>query len=161
MVDKVSLILLAVFSLAGIAMLAFAGYTYFRGERARSWPTAQGTVTSSGVRESESKDSDGHISKTYHPQVEFKYSVAGQAYESTRIKVGLPSSRNQTAAATIAGRYPANTKVTVLYDPQDPAYGVLESGAPLLTVLSFATGGVFASGVALYLYFGFIQWPQK
>jgi hypothetical protein len=143
--------------IAGAALLGVALYQYLRGERAKSWPTAQGTVTRSGVRQGTSKDSDGDSSVVHYPDVEYTYSAAGQEMSSERIGVGPGHSMSQGAAERIAARYPLGARVTVFYDPAKPDYGVLEAGARPMVVLAFGVGGLFATGLAIFFFTGMVR----
>jgi len=155
--NTVPLIIIVVAALASVVSAGFAVYTYLRGERAKSWPTSQGKVIRSGVRQQTSTDSDGRNSVSYFPDVEYSYSVNGAPQSSERIVVGATTSQSQESAAAVAARYPLHEKVTVYYDPNDPSYGVLQAGAPSMTLLAFGAGAVFSASIAGYVYFNLLR----
>ena len=115
------------FLMAGIAMLAF-GFRSLQAARASSsWPTAEGTVTSSKVESSRSR-SGSRNSTTYHARVKYTYSVGGQSHKGDRVAFGDYGSSISSHARGIVARYPVGIKVDVFHAPAAPGQSVLEPG---------------------------------
>ncbi len=81
----------------------------------------------------------------------YVYRVAGQDYQSTRIYPGRPVfSGNPGAAAAMITRYPAHARVSVHYNPANPAEAVLEPSnlanakLALMAAFGFAVPGLLA-----------------
>ena len=69
---------------------------------------------------------------TYVGEVNFTYTVDGKDYGSNQIDIASygPSRRSRVLALEDVEAYSAGQEVTVFYDPQKPALGVLEAGIP-------------------------------
>ena len=91
--------------------------------RAVSYPTTQGTVLGSHVRESD--DSEGGTS--YSPKVRYGYEVGGRRYECDVYRHGMSGSGRRRANAMVAA-HPVGRAVTVYYNPADPSDAVLRPG---------------------------------
>jgi len=111
-------ILIAGFLLVvGLIMTPITARDTIRAISSSSWPAADGIVTSSGFH--------GH-GKSRRWEVKYKYSVAAQPFEGTKLRFGadaLPWERNKVAA-----RYAAGTPVKIHYNPSDPKVSVIQSG---------------------------------
>lgn len=131
-----------------VPVAAFAGLALFMGlmgwalrrqvAQARAWHTTQGQVLSSQVERFASRErkmnqssTDGVISMRwqllYRPDVAYRYSVNGVAYESNRISFGgrLYASFDHFARQRVAA-YQSRGSVTVFYNPDNAAEAVLE-----------------------------------
>lgn len=89
-----------------------------------AWPTVEGTVTKSQVRRRRGNRS---------LRMRYEYDVNGQTYESGQIAFF-----GRVLAGTVTERrkrYPLGTKVTVYYNPDNPAVAVLEPGARIVSFL--------------------------
>lgn len=91
---------------------------------AQAWPSTEGTVLISEVR-----DEGGENGWRAH--VRYRYEVAGQVYENSRIAVAVEYGREGLQAhQELAARFPAGANVTVYYNPQNPADAALIKGDP-------------------------------
>jgi hypothetical protein len=120
---------------AGIGLgLTIWGYSMWsKGRAAKEWPSAEGTVASARVERSTSSSGSGSRRRrrtTYTPKLSYTYAVEGRPYTSTRIAFGGTRSYSSSSAAEgFVNRHPVGSKVTVYYNPGDPAESTLETGA--------------------------------
>jgi len=117
-----------------IPVIAWAGYSFYRGNRmrsvyvraAKSWPSTSGVVLVSTIK----RVSSGRHQNSYtnYPDILYKYEVNGVSYENRVVKAGeqfLSVMAPDQAEAT-AARYLAGASVTVYYDPANPKESALE-----------------------------------
>lgn len=91
---------------------------------AQNWASATGTIMMSSVQSSRS----GTGGYSTHPVVVYQYEVNGKTYQSQTIRVGdkfLKVNLSSRAQSTV-DKYPIGAKVTVYYDPNNPAECALE-----------------------------------
>ena len=136
--------------LVGLAVIAGVWFFHFQSAKkaanSASWPTAQGTVQASSVRENLETDSEGDNERAYYPNVHYAYSVAGESFTGDRIVFGGKSRfTRETDAQAVCARYPQGGSVAVRYNPAKPDEAVLESKKPSLT-----TPMVFSVVVAIF-----------
>jgi hypothetical protein len=131
------------FLCAGVAILVWDIGKLRQVGASLDWPTAEGTVVSSGIdkRERETK-----------PHVVYTYAVGGIEYTSTQISFDLfDKPGGEGRVETIVARYPEGKQVAVHFDPGSPATAVLEPGVyspffmPLLFGVLFVLGGLWAA----------------
>jgi hypothetical protein len=114
-----------------ILILGGIGYYLYRRNQqstaywqaAQSWPSTTGLVLGSTIKVTRSARS-----RSETPVVVYEYEVNGRSYKEHSIKAGDQFMRIQVfgeAMATIS-RYPVGKKVTVYYDPANPARSALE-----------------------------------
>lgn len=129
----------------GVYMIVVSLRSRKKAESSQAWPHTLGQVVRAEVKRTSNTDDDGHISYTYHPEVEYTYEVAGQTYSSQRLMFGAIRAYNTTAKAqrTLA-RYPVGSQVTVYYDPAKPADSVLER-------IAGASTSMLVIGIAMIL----------
>jgi len=101
--------------------------------KTRSWPSAVGTVTASGVRARKQKPGDtgytsGGPEVVNDPFVDYEFEVAGRKYRGWRITLDEQPSQGELEA--ILAQFPVGASVTVYYDPADPHMAVLERDFP-------------------------------
>jgi hypothetical protein len=127
----------------GLAMIGYEGYGVYMSRRSNGWQTAEGVVTDSYR--------SGHKLST--PRVEYQYCVRGDLYTSKRISFGglvapyLPFAYD--SARKVTARYPRGAKVTVHYDPADPAAAVLQPRYQTIGFVTLALGFIL-SATAIY-----------
>ncbi len=110
-----------------IALLLYSQNSKKKAGASQQWPSADGSITVSEVRESVSRDEDGDTSISYYPHVEYSYTVAGQTYTSKQVAFGGVKGFNDHARAQAdLAKYPFGTRVQVYYNPQKPGEAVLE-----------------------------------
>ncbi|MFH1299426.1 MAG: DUF3592 domain-containing protein [Planctomycetota bacterium] len=120
----------------------------------KNWPTTEGVVLNSKVVTHRSSNSS---SSTYSAKVIYRYQVEGQNHEGKTVWFGSDlSTSNRSLAEETVGKYPNDKKVTVYYDPQDPAAAVLEPGVFKSTYFYYLFGwlfmgpGILMTGIPLF-----------
>ncbi len=107
-----------------------------------AWPTVQGTITESYVRERRrSGDRD------YFPEIRYRYVVNDQMYESDRVKFSFARNSGHSNARRVVNQYPVGQEVTVYYDPTMPETAVLE------TEVTSQTYGTLIGGIVAFVLF--------
>ena len=125
----------------GIALFVYWGKpTLEKAQASKNWPTVSGVVKSSEVTVDHTRS--GKKNKTmYSPEIAFAYEVDGRSYVSSKIGVSSNwSSSDSSSAYQITSKYPAGEAVEVAYDPADPSYAVLETGAGWATYFIYYLG---------------------
>jgi hypothetical protein len=121
-----------------------------RANASKRWPVSSGKVLASALE----KSPDGRW--RYRAAVQYRYRVGAKEYQSDRVFWGGNEGRQRHMASVIA-TYPQGCKVSVHYDPQNPAEAVLDPvqnpgskplvlyamGMLALGLFAF-TGGVYA-----------------
>ncbi|WP_162459021.1 DUF3592 domain-containing protein [Desulfosarcina ovata] len=142
--DRGMIFLILGMFVAGVVMMAWGGFEIKGSRESGSWPTAQGTISASSVGKRTTRDSNHRTKTTYYPKVGYHYQVEGRKYSSTRIAFGVGESGGSMKwAQKIVNKYPVGKTVTVYYNPQDPPYGVLESGTTWRSIVLLLAGAVF------------------
>jgi hypothetical protein len=126
-------IFFGLFYLVGFAMLGYGIWSAKRSTEAAGWPTAPGILTK--VALNENSDSDG---ATYQVEVEYTYTVAGNAYNGSRLAFGYTASSGRDAHEEISEKLKAAKSVDVRYDPNNPASSVLSFGLHRTIMFVFA-----------------------
>jgi hypothetical protein len=122
----------------GSAGVYFAMQMYKKAQDTLSWPSALGEVTHADVH------SHHHKKRTsYEAEVEYSYTVNGMQYISKKIAVMTANSNYGNAQAVVA-KYPRQSRVTVYYDPANPADAVLEPGLSSGIYVVFGVSVLFA-----------------
>ncbi len=139
----------SIFILIGGAVLFFGVKSLVTAKASETWPTVQGKVVSSSV-DSKQGDKGG---TTYHAEVLYEYTVAGQLQSSNNIAFGSYGSSDPSRARGTVNKYPAGSAVTVHYSPTNPGKSVLEAGISGKTFFLPAFGTVFFSvGLWVFIY---------
>jgi len=97
----------------------------------RKWPTVEGRVLSSGIKESQGAGWFKNIPESEF-KLEYSYTIDGQSYTGSRIYFGYGPERERERADDLAADYPAGKNVVVHYQPAQPAECALETGQSLL-----------------------------
>lgn len=119
----------SVFFLIGGGFTIYALVARRKAGQAQAWPAVQGRILSAHVLERKSEDSEGNVSWSYQPVVEYEYVVMGSPYRSSRLAFGATGSGNRAQADQVAARYVPGMACTVYYNPQKPSDAVLERQA--------------------------------
>jgi hypothetical protein len=108
-------------AMIGVALSGYGLYLRSKLSSCQRWPQTAGTVTQSRL------DTDDG----YRIHVIYEYAVNGVAYSCSRVQFGTPTTyiRKSSAEAAI-GRYPVDSRLTVYYDPENPADAVLDRISP-------------------------------
>lgn len=151
-----------IFVVAFVALGAFLLIYGLRSKRkagaSQGWPSVQGQIVTSEVKQSISHDDDGGQSVSYYPAVQYAYQVNGQGYMGKQISFGGTLGGNDPAKAQAKlAPYPPNAMVTVYYDPAKPQDAVLERSSggatwaiavgAVVLALSLCGGGALVLGV--------------
>jgi hypothetical protein len=142
------------FVLCAIACgLILAGrLTIRRDVDSEAWPVVDGVVLDSAI----AADRDGGRQR-FRPVVRYRYEVAGQRYEGSRIQWAAKEGfRKYTRARRMLDRYRSGSAITVHYDPSRPGMAVLQAGSaaavlrPVYVVASTAAVfTLFTLGIAI------------
>ncbi len=114
-----------------IVIIGVVGYILYKRSQqsnmarqaAQSWPSTTGTVLTSTIQVSHTGRSRAET-----PVAIYTYEVNGQSYQGQTIKAGdqYMSVRFSGDAINTMGRYPVGKKVSVYYNPTNPAESALE-----------------------------------
>jgi hypothetical protein len=97
----------------GLALALGGAWEERKAMASRRWPTVDGTVVQSRL-----------VSRRgWRADVSYAYTVAGAQYRNDSTSLDVFSSERAQVA-----QYPTGTRVTVHYDPADPATSILEPG---------------------------------
>lgn len=130
LLGPISTIVVGLLAVAVGIFLAFV-FSYAsitQGAASESWPTVEGTITSSSISEVGPRDN-----LTYQAHVSYQYEVNEKKRHGDRVDFnssGMSSSR-RVYMQEIVRKYPSGKKVTISYDPTDPNVCVLEPGVKL------------------------------
>ena len=140
-----------------IAIGVLAGYGTVRMWRkvgqSHKWPTVPGEIVSSEL-ESETEQHHHKPITTYAAAIRYAYEIEGKAYESDQIQLGGTSETSQPREfERMVERYPKGKRVTVYYDPDDPATATLEPGelGGIFNMAIVAGGFILVGGVLVAL----------
>lgn len=126
------------------------------------WPTVAGEILEHDVISSDrSATAAGRqgTSTSYLPTVRYRYTVAGETYESDQLRLDFGASYNSYSEAfDVVGPYMVDLPHDVYYDPADPANAVLEPGGDWR---SYRPIGFSAAAVLLgVVTFGYTRWSM-
>jgi len=121
--STVDVVLSGVAALSGLGLLVKATRDRIKSNRALAWPTAEGKVLDSRLREVH--DHDG---TTWQAYVLYEYTVNGASYRSDVLQLEAGSSSFTKGAQKTIARYPIGSVVPVYYNPEAPADAMLEPG---------------------------------
>jgi hypothetical protein len=133
----------------GVALYVSQFRQGLRATASKRWPVSPGTVVASALE----KSPDGRW--RYRAAVQYRYRAGGKEYQSDRIFWGGNEGRQKHMASVIAA-YPQGSKVSVHYDPQNPAEAVLDpaqhiGSRPLvLYAMAMITLGLFVLTGGIY-----------
>ena len=150
MTDKTGVYIGGGIALVTVLGLLAGGIFLLRRELGQSgFATVQGKVTRSQVAtDVEVERVDIHRARVNELDLEYVYEVDGKEYRGYRITgLNVRTSNVDTVKAQV-DKYPKGSKVTVHYDPADPATSVLETG---VTILSIALTAVGIIGLVVFL----------
>ena len=102
----------------------YLGYTIVEGLKIQKWPNVEGVMVSSSAKRID------HNKERYILEVEYKYSVDGQAltgYKISNSNVMLSRMEKEVSLKN----YSPDKKVRVFYDPSDHKNSYLKSGVDL------------------------------
>lgn len=126
-------IFISIFFLVGLGLLGAGLRSLYRGRQALSWPTTEGQILESTVRE----DSSGE-STTWQVKVRYNYSVGGKEFEGKRVAFGYSGSSTYEEHQGIYQKLQPSARVRVRYEPGNPGNSVLAAGFNRSTFLLLA-----------------------
>jgi len=120
---------------------AYAARLFVIGLRSRSWPSVQGTITTSRVEMA----LFGRQS-TFKPILilSYSYSVDGQPYSGKRIAIAPSGWFSMGTPAQLHAKYPEDAQVAVFYSPANPSLATLVNGVPGYLWSFYLIAGMFA-----------------
>jgi hypothetical protein len=127
------ILFISIFYAAGFGMLWSGINLAKQSVEASNWPSVTGTITNLSLREN--SDSDG---TTYGVEVDYRYSVMGRTYTSSRLAFGYASSSCRQEHQDIFNKLENASSVKVRYNPQNPAISTLSFGIHGSVKLAFA-----------------------
>jgi hypothetical protein len=101
-----------------------------RRDAAWQWPTLSTTIERGWIEEEEEVDRRGAPVTTYLPVLKYHYKVDGEEHEGSQIGLDDAPLPSAEAARARLAKYPDFTTVEIRYDPQDPAFAVIEAPRP-------------------------------
>jgi len=141
------------FVLVGLLTGAFFVYRIYQGVASSRWPSVPGELTSSRLKEVvyEGTDAGGGADRAGALVVDFeyRYSVAGQTYEGSRVTYSDHVNKTVGAVRKLQERYRGKRSIQVFYKPGNPSDSVLVPGlsifnfTPLITSALFVLAGLF------------------
>ncbi len=138
-----------IFGGVGIGLLLFGNNQRKQGSASQSWPTTTGTILSATLSQQSRRNSQGYHDVTYAPVVEYTYEVNGNSYRSDKLNSGWTVSYDASTAQSKITQYQPGARVTVYYNPANPADAVLETKAAAGNVFMIAGGIVLVFTVLI------------
>jgi hypothetical protein len=105
-----------------VFLFASARWTLALARASSAWPTTAGVV-----RESSVGTRRGSLRTVYWHALRYTYEVDGRSYDGDQAQFGPPNVTNKALVETVASRYAPGARVTVHYEPDDPATSTLET----------------------------------
>jgi hypothetical protein len=156
----VPLVLGLILGLIGAAFVIVSVRARRKAEESIRWPTTEGKVISSGVREhTDIDDETHHIRRSYEPAVEYGYSVGGTPLSGRKVSFGATSFDRKTAHEVVS-RYPSGATVAVHYNPTKPSEAVLETKASGGAIFLVAGIAMLALSVGSFCFSFFLMFAS-
>ncbi|WP_227133878.1 DUF3592 domain-containing protein [Halorubellus salinus] len=144
-----AVVLMVVF---GLVFAGVGGYLYVEERRAiENSEPVDATVVSAEVVVETDRDSDGDVTRSYRPDVVYRYEVDGESYEGDNVIPGPGSvSKGQGWANRVVDEHPPGANVTAYVDRDDPTTAFLVKERQTLFHAIFVGVGLVTSlaGVA-------------
>jgi hypothetical protein len=144
-------VLLVVF---GLVFAGVGGYLYVEEQEAiENSDPVDAVVVNATIVEEVDRDSDGDVTRNYHPDVAYRYEVDGEFYESDNVVPGPGTvSKGRSWAAGIVDDHPPGANVTAYVDRDDPTNAFLVKERQTLFHAVFIGIGLLTSlaGVARF-----------
>ena len=136
-----ALLALVLWGLSAVFFWAGLGNTWY-GWVSQDWPTAEGRILVAEVEEvrttrQDRRSSNDLVNPTprgpiirYRPVVKYQWQVGSSLYERDRrnFSAAVADEETREAAEAIVAPYVVGKRVSVYYDPDRPARGILEPG---------------------------------
>jgi hypothetical protein len=122
-----------IFIVSGFIINSIAGGMIDEAKASESWPVVPGTVTVSEIISTQAENSEGKLETVYYPNVAAQYTFEGREYTTSSIDMAGHSTTNiRSSVKKKVAAYPVGAVVNVYYDPENPEYGILEPGLPII-----------------------------
>lgn len=118
------------------------------------WSEASATILESRVVKK--RNSTSKSKKTsYHPYVQYTYTVGGEVYYADRISFGIKGSsflsNNMSKADEVINKYPVAEKIIIYHDAKKPSESVIEKGFKLSALVLPVIGvALLLAGLAVF-----------
>jgi hypothetical protein len=152
--------LYSLFLLAGIPLLAVGLYAVGQGAITLTWPRTQATVIEAHVDRRQQQETVPGTDKYRGGRIEtrevvtfivrYRYVVDGVDYQSGAVEPADFGLQTSYAARWLGSRYTPDQRVTIAYDPADPARAYLRPG-PSTPALALAAAGAVLLAAGLWL----------
>lgn len=134
-----------VFLIVGLVLFA-VGWSMRQNESdSTAWPSTKGAVVYSGIRESTSRDNEGHQKTSFYPRVVYDFEIDGTTYTAEGITLSDSGSGKRRKAADAIAKYPVAAEVDVFFDPNDRYRATLVPGRSSGSLIFLIIGGVFSA----------------
>ena len=133
-------ILIGVFGLLGIVAAVWSWRNMSKGARTESWPKVDALVITS--KPSVEKNN-------LMPLIEYSYTVDNKAYTDT-LKLASGDVQMPGHAENFVEKYPLNSSIEIFYDPKNPSFTTLETGARSDDVFIFWTAIIALALCTIY-----------
>lgn len=151
---KVTLRILLACALIGVGVVIFGVVEWGRAKAAERWPTVEGTVVSAEIRRHRSTSgSGGNRTRSFTPDITYRYVVLGEEYTSNRVMFAQYSSNTESDIRPILRKYPRGSLVTVYHHPRRPELSVLEPGLTIGNYIIPLIGVVWLLGSLGFYWF--------
>ncbi len=118
--------------LMGLGALGIGRWVFdlWRSHRSLRWPQVKGKILASELIEDPNVDL--HSITHYSLDIAYEYEVGGVRYKSERVSFeGRIMSSTKLRVERVEAGYPTKAEVLVYFDPDNPAFSVLEPGVEL------------------------------
>ena len=142
------LILFTAMGLGG-AMFVHEARSNARAMRSGEWPVTQGEIITSYVSHSSTSRT-----VSYHPYIEYRYTVSGNTRTSSTYRL-ITDSFTREESERIVASYPVGRKANIRYDPSDPSIAAIDTVRPRWWGLPgyIIPTVIFGTGLALLIVF--------
>ncbi len=131
-----------IFTLAGMGVLWYGIDTVREASASKSWPTTQGIITRSEVRQQ--KQPSGGGSSSFIAEVSYEYKVDSLSYRNDRISRMDFGTSNRSSVREKKKKYPLGKEVVVFYNPANPLDALLEPGWGWIQAIPLGLGAAFS-----------------
>jgi hypothetical protein len=138
------------FLVVGAILLLIGLYQRKKVAASQAWPSTQGTIVDTRVRE-RAAGVDDESSASYSPVISYTFEVNGTTHTSDRHAFGRVSYATKGQAERRIANYPKGSRVEVFYNPDKPAESVLERSSGTSWILVGVGGGLIIVALALLL----------
>lgn len=152
-------LLIGMLSLGLIFLAALGAEIYMVNSLLKARESVNWPITKGLILHSELKISSG-LNTTFEALIKYKYQVAGQTYQSSRIRARGTSSRNHNEVAEIVAQLPVGREVAVYHNPSNPSDALLIVGADETDYLIAIIPNIFVVFFTVMLVFAFRVWRK-